>query len=370
MCLVRYDRAMATRLRVAIVGDGIIGWSTAFELARRGVDVTVYRGSWSGAATQASAGILAPYTEAHRGSTLLDLTVRGLSVYDDFVARLRACSLVPFEYRQSGTLEIAEDPERTATLKARLATSDDLHWVEGDRLRDLVPPLRDGCEGALSCPVHRYVSVLSFVAALEDAASRAGATSIHGPARAIEIRTKRVTVTTEEERVFDTVVLAAGAWTPQIDPLGRTIGDIRPVRGQLVRLKSPRLRSAPILWGRHCYIVPWHEGTVLVGATAEDADFDVRATSGGVRGLLEAAEDLVPVLASATFVDVRVGLRPASKDEMPILGPGEDPRIVYAVGHFRNGVLLAPLTAQLVANFILEGVEDPAFTAREAKKGA
>jgi glycine oxidase len=361
---------MATRLRVAIVGDGIIGWSAAFELARRGVDVTVYRGSWSGAATQASAGILAPYTEAHRGSALLDFAVRGLSVYDDFVARLRACSPVPFEYRQSGTLEVARDPERTAMLKARMATSDCLYWVERDRLRDQAPFIRDDCEGALSCPVHRYVSVLSFVAAVEDAASRAGATSIHGPARAIEVRTKRVTVRAEDDKVFDTVVLAAGAWTPQIDPLGRTHGDIRPVRGQLVRLKSPRLRSTPILWGRNCYIVPWQEGTVLVGATAEEADFDVRATSAGVRGLLEAAEDLIPTLASATFVDVRVGLRPASKDELPILGPGEDPRIVYAVGHFRNGVLLAPLTAQLVANFVLEGVEDPTFTARAEKKGA
>ena len=364
---------MATRLRVAVVGDGIIGWSAAFELARRGVDVTIYRGSWSGAATQASAGILAPYTEAHSGSSLLDLTVRGLRAYDPFVARLCACSPVPFEYRQAGTLEIAEDGEQANALEGRLtstAAEAELRWIDRDALRRLAPYVREDGLGALSCHVHRYVSVQSFVMALEDAAARAGATSIHGPARSIEVRTKRVTITADGEKDYDTVVLAAGAWTPQIDPLGRTNGRIRPIRGQLVRLKSPRLRGAPILWGRRCYVVPWQDGTVLVGATAEDVGFDVRATVAGASELLGAARDLIPALADATFVDVRVGLRPASADELPILGPGEDPRIVYAVGHFRNGVLLAPLTGQILADFIVEGVEDPAFTAKEPKTGA
>ena len=361
---------MATRLRVAIVGDGIIGWSTAFELARRGVDVTVYRGSFVGAATQASAGILAPYTEAHPGSPLLAFTVRGLDVYDRFIARLRACSPVPFEYRQAGTLEVAEDRERETTLAARLSSSPsqaDVRWFDPDALKHTAPFLREDCLGALSCPVHRYVSVQSFVLALEDAASRAGATSIHGPARSIEVRTRRVTVTADVETTYDTVVLAAGAWTPEIDPLGRSNGEVRPIRGQLVRLKSPRLRGAPIIWGRRCYIVPWQDGSVLVGATSEDVGFDVRATVAGATELLDAARELVPGLADATFVDLRVGLRPAASDEFPILGPGEDPRIVYAVGHFRNGVLLAPLTAQLLASFVLEGVEDPAFTAKMRK---
>lgn len=363
---------MATRLRVAIVGDGIIGWSAAFELARRGVDVTIYRGSWSGAATQASAGILAPFTEAHPGSSLLDLTVRGLRAYDPFVARLRACSPVSFEYRQAGTLEIAEDGERADALETRLTSSPaqaELRWIDGDALRRLAPYLREDSVGALSCPVHRYVSVQSFVMALEDAAARAGVTSIHGPARSIEVRTKRVTITADRDKEYDTVVLAAGAWTPQIDPLGRTNGEVRPIRGQLVRLKSPRLRSAPIIWGRRCYIVPWQEGTVLVGATSEDVGFDVRATVAGATELLDAARELIPTLAEATFVDVRVGLRPATANDLPILGPGEDPRIVYAVGHFRNGVLLAPLTAQLLTDFVTEGAEDQAFTANRQKKG-
>ena len=116
-----------------------------------------------------------------------------------------------------------------------------------------------------------------------------------------------------------------------------------------------------MLWGRSCYIVPWEDGTLLVGATSEDVGFDERATASGVRGLLAAAEELLPGSADATFVDVRVGLRPASASGVPILGPGPDPRVLYAVGHYRNGVLLAPLTARVLADAILENRQDPVF---------
>ena len=350
---------------MAVVGDGIIGWSTAFELARRGADVTVYRGSWAGAATSASAGILAPFTEAHAGAPLLHLAQRGLAAYDEFITRVRAASPIPFEYRRSGTLEVADEEGCSVLLQERIASglagAGHLVWVDSHMLRRESPYLHPDVMGALRCPVHGYVTVHSFVLALEDAAGRAGATAVHGPARSIEVRTKRVVVLSDAEQAFDSIVLAGGAWTPQIDPLGRTNGCVKPVRGQLVRLKSPLLRSAPVIWGTHCYVVPWVDGTVLVGATSEDVDFEVRATVEGVKDLLGAAERLVPGLSSASFVDVRVGLRPASTEGVPILGPGEDPRIVYATGHFRNGVLLAPLTASLIANYVLEGSPDPAF---------
>jgi len=162
--------------------------------------------------------------------------------------------------------------------------------------------------------------------------------------------------------VFDRAVLCAGAWTPAIDPLRETRGRIRPVRGQLVRLFSPEAVAPTIVWGRACYIVPWEDGTVLIGATSEEVGFDERATAEGVRSLIGAAEELIPQLGSATFLDVRVGLRPGSADGVPILGPSRDPRVVYAAGHFRNGVLLAPLTAQLIADYVLDGIVDPALS--------
>jgi len=166
-----------------------------------------------------------------------------------------------------------------------------------------------------------------------------------------------------ESRTFDRVVLCAGAWTSALDPLATMAGRITPIRGQLVRLAARQLQLTHPIWGGSCYIVPWADGTVLVGATSEDAGFDERATVDGVRQLLASAQDLVPALASAGFEGVRVGLRPGTADGLPILGPSRDPRILYAAGHFRNGILLAPLTARLIANYVFAGAVDPAFSA-------
>lgn len=359
---------MATE-RIAIVGAGIIGCAVAFELARRHADVTVFDArDVAGGATHASAGILAPYTEAHVGGPLFDLAVRGLQAYDAFVERVRATSTLPFEYRRSGTLEIAEDDGRAGELRARLsaawAGSAGLRWLDPDALRAQAPSVTASAVGALWCPVHAHVTVGTFVAAIADAARTLGA-RIHAraPVSRIEPGSSGVDLyVLGRRRTFDRVVLASGAWTPSIDPLGRTAGRIRPVRGQLVRLVSPAAAVHAVVWGRSCYIVPWEDGTLLVGATSEDVGFEERATAEGVRGLLAAAQELIPALGSATFDGVRVGLRPASTDGMPLLGPGEDPRLVYASGHFRNGILLAPLTAQLIAAYILANARDPAFS--------
>lgn len=359
---------MATE-RIAIVGAGIIGCAVAFELARQHADVTVFDGrDVAGGATQAAAGILAPYTEAHVGGPLFDLGVRGLHAYDAFVERVRATSTLPFEYRRSGTLEIAEDDERAGELRARLtaawADAGGLRWLDPDALKAHAPAVTDSAVGALYCPSHAHVAVGPFVSAIADAARKLGA-RIHArtPVSRIEPGSSGVDLHLMGRRqAFDRVVLASGAWTPSIDPLGRTAGRIRPVRGQLVRLASTAAAVPAVVWGRSCYIVPWEDGTLLVGATSEDAGFDERATAEGVRGLLAAAEELVPALGSATFDGVRVGLRPASTDGMPVLGPGEDPRLIYASGHFRNGILLAPLTAQLIASYILANARDPAFS--------
>jgi glycine oxidase len=350
---------MASRPTVGIVGSGIIGCAIAFELADRGADVTVFDArTLAGGATQASAGILAPYIEAHEGGPLHDLTVRGLAEYDRFVDRVRGATDVAFEYRRCGTLEIADTDERARELQSRISSTSvaaaRLRWLDGEALRDAVPILTDGARGGILCEAHGYVSVPSFVDALADGASRLGVSfQLSAAVERIELRTRDVVVhTVLASHGFDRVVLCAGAWTPSIDADGLSRRDIRPVRGQLVRLRAESLAIPHVLWGSNCYIVPWQDGTVLVGATSEDVGFDERATVEGVGGLLDAATALVPALASATFVDVRVGLRPATSDGLPILGPAEDPRVLYAAGHFRNGVLLAPLTARLIADYI------------------
>jgi glycine oxidase len=354
--------------RIAIVGAGIIGCAVAFELARRGGDVTVFDGrEVAGGATQASAGILAPYTEAHGGGPLFDLAVRGLQAYDAFVERVRESSALPFEYRRSGTLEIAEDDDRAGELRARLsaewAVAAGLQWLDPDALKAQAPAVTHRAVGALRCAAHGHVAVGTFVGAIADAAQKLGAHIHAGTAVSrVELGSSGIDLHVgAKRRTYDRVVLASGAWTPSIDPLGRTAGRIRPVRGQLVRLVSPGIAPAAVVWGRSCYLVPWEDGTLLVGATSEDAGFEERATVEGVRGLLEAAEELMPALGRATFDGVRIGLRPASSDGVPLLGPAEDPRLVYATGHFRNGILLAPLTAALIANYILANARDPVF---------
>jgi glycine oxidase len=346
-------------LRVGIVGGGIIGCAIAFELAERGAEVTVFDArALGGGATHASAGILAPYTEAHEGGPLFDLAVRGLAEYDSFVERVRAVTDLAFEYRRCGTLEIADSELRAKDLQARLGlpwvAEAGLYWLDANALRDLVPWRGPEVRGGILCEAHGYVSVPSFVGALADAAARLNA-SFRVPAvvERIEPRTRDVVIHTNSgSSAFDRVVICAGAWTPSIDPDAMPADRIRPIRGQLVRLHSESQSIPHILWDAHCYIVPWEDGTVLVGATSEDVGFDERATAAGVRGLLDAATGLIPALATATFVDVRVGLRPATSDGLPIVGPARDPRVLWAAGHFRNGVLLAPLTARMIGDYV------------------
>ena len=159
------------------------------------------------------------------------------------------------------------------------------------------------------------------------------------------------------------VVVAAGSWTDEIRLPETPASAVRPVRGQLIRLTWNAPPLSHVIWGKDCYVVPWQDGTVLVGATVEEVGFDERTTAAGVRDLLEAVCELLPEAWGATFVDARAGLRPASADGLPVVGRSSTvPGLVYATGHFRNGILLAPLTASLVADLILENRdEDPAL---------
>jgi glycine oxidase len=172
-------------------------------------------------------------------------------------------------------------------------------------------------------------------------------------------------VTTENgPTAADRVVLAAGSWASQIhiDGVPALVG-VKPIRGQLLHLAWPTAQPLRhVVWSTDCYLVPWRNGRVLVGATVEDAGFDERPTAAGVRDLLEAACTLVPQLWQASFEEVRVGLRPASPDGLPLVGRSHVlAGLVYATGHYRNGVLLTPLTAALVKDIVMDDDSDPAL---------
>jgi glycine oxidase len=346
---------------IVVVGGGVIGCAVAYELASRGARVQVFdpRGTGQGA-TRASAGILAPFIEGH-SDALLKLAKCGLEHYDGFVSRVTSDAAQPVEYRRTGTLQVAcDDAEARALSQAagRLAHFGIEHCLlTGGEARQLEPALATEVAGGLLVAQHGYVAVGAFTFALERAALRRGATFHIDPVVRIESSSNGVRViASSSAQPADAVVIAAGSWSGLL-PI-TPAPPVRPIRGQLIHLAFAQTPIARVIWGSGAYLVPWQDGSVLVGATSEDVGFDESATVEGVRGLLDSAAGMLPSVRDARFVGVRVGLRPATDDELPIIGPSSTMRgVYYATGHFRNGVLLAPLTALMVADLVLEGRE-------------
>jgi glycine oxidase len=297
--------------------------------------------------------------------TLLRLCLRSFALYDRFVERVCHDSDRRVDYVRRGTLQIATDARGVAHLETearRLSDTGVPHTLlTGSAIRELEPALAATSHAALLVPEHGYVAVPALVDALADAATRQGArfitdraTGVHGDERGAQV------TTTEGTIEGDAVVIAAGSWSSEVAAIPDWPPPVKPIRGQLLHLRSDRPPLSHVVWGPDCYLVPWSDGSVLVGATVEDAGFDESPTVSGVRGLLNAATSLVPALADTRFEEVRVGLRPMTADELPIVGRSSTMRhVFYATGHYRNGILLAPLTASLVADLLLEARTSP-----------
>lgn len=353
---------------IVVIGAGIVGCAVAYELARRGASVQVIDDRPAGmGATQASAGVLAPYIEARDEGPLSRLAVRSLELFDEFMARVVSASDVNVAYRRTGSLDVALDHEAMSRLEAAARSlagqGVDARLVDAAAVRAEEPQLTMEAVGGLVIPCHGFVAANDLTRALAAAARRHGAQVLERN-RVTRIYRTGADLTVETERGSLTgtgVVLAAGSWAGQIDIEGVSPRiSIRPVRGQLLQLAwlGPTLRR--VIWGARCYLVPWDDGTLLVGATVEDVGFDERVTVAGVRELVEAACELVPHASSAGLTMAKVGLRPVSDDYVPVIGASSVlPGLMYATGHYRNGVLLAPLTAQLVADAMLDGRIDP-----------
>jgi glycine oxidase len=369
---------MARPSDIVVVGAGVVGCSVAYELARRGASVQVVDGRPVGmGATQASAGVLAPYIEAEEGhAVFLNLAVRSLALYDAFISSVASDSGAAIPYHRTGTLEVATSDERMAALRntaARLeAQGVSLGLFDGQAARAEEPGLSGDVVGGLLIPSHGFVAAGDLTRALATAARRRGAQVVEGSQvqRIVKAHGDLVVETTRGSLTGNAVVLAAGSWCGRIEVDGLVAPvPVRPVRGQLLHVKwnGPLLRR--VIWGERCYLVPWDDGTLLVGATVEDAGFDEGTTVAGVRDLLDAACDLVPHAWRAGFLGARAGLRPASADRMPIVGASPlVPNLMFATGHYRNGVLLAPLTAQLVADAMLDNRIDPALAAMSPQR--
>lgn len=351
-------------MKVIVVGAGVIGCAVAYELARRGADVHVLDNRAPGrGATFASAGILAPAVEGHNPD-LLHLTSCSLAAYDDFITRVRRDSGIDVEYARTGTLQVAFTSEQAVVLAesaARLVASGIAHeMLDAAGARALEPQVSSAVTSALHVPTQGFVGAEQLVSALVQAAARRGATVVASRVERIEDTPNGAAVVTSRERLdADAVIVATGSWSVD-SPRSAGPGPVKPIRGQLLHLQVEEPIASSVLWGPDCYIVPWRNRTTLVGATVEDVGFDESATVEGVRSLLTAAVAVAPALDRARFLEVRVGLRPKTEDELPAIGRSSTMHhVFYATGLYRNGVLLAPLTATMLADLVVEGREHP-----------
>jgi len=347
-----------------VVGGGVVGCAVAWSLARRGLDVALFeRDEIAAHASGAAAGMLAPLVESEPEGVFRGWALRALERFPALVAELRERSGVDPEWVRSGVLRVALDDAGAEALRRRgaaeAARATALEWLDAREARAAAPGLAPDCRGGLWSPREGHVRSPLLVRAYARAAAALGA-GVEGGAGATELvwaagrrRVLGLRVAGEEVHAGH-VVLCAGSWTPSaLRAGGGPSLPIEPVRGQIVSLDAPSPAFGPIVWGGSTYLVPKRDGSVVVGATEERVGFECRVTAAGVAGLLRAALGLVPGLGDSAFRSAWAGLRPTTPDRLPAIGPlpGVEGLLV-AAGHHRNGVLLSPVTGELVADLI------------------
>ncbi|MFB7471107.1 glycine oxidase ThiO [Kitasatospora sp. NPDC056184] len=357
---------------VLVVGGGIIGLAVAWRAAQRGLRVVVVDPRHGGGAAQVAAGMLAPVTELQYGEEpLLRLGMASNERYAAFAAELtEASGGHDTGYRQCGTIAVALDSDDRAELRELHAFHQrlglDSQWLTGREARRLEPMLAPGVRGGLHVTDDHQVDGRRLAAALVRACERAGAVLHRAEAAELLVEHDRATgvrLAGGERVTADRVVLAAGSRShllPGLPP--GVLPAIRPVKGQVLRLSVPEAyrpflsrNVRAVVRGGHLYLVPRENGELVVGATTEEQGYDTTVTAGGVYELLRDAHELVPGITELPLVETCAGLRPGSPDNAPLLGPTALPGLVAATGHYRNGVLLTPVTGDLVAEYLATG---------------
>ncbi len=344
---------------VIVVGGGAVGTAIAYFLAREGVRVTLLeREDLASQASGAAAGMLAPICESSGEGAFFEFGLRSLEMMPALAAELLELSGVDPQYVASGVLRVALSEAEALHLREQAARLQrfGLQWLAAEPACAREPALTpDNC-GTLWSPREGHVFSPQLTRAYAGAAARYGATIVTGmPALGLLMEGDRVTgvISPGGPMPSGHVVLAAGVWTRFcVEWLGRRL-PLEPVRGQILALGAPPSAPRSIVWGEEAYLVPKRNGTVIVGATSERAGFDRRTTVTGVASLLMAAPRLLPALSDAPFLQAWAGLRPETPDQLPVIGPVPGIEgLTLAAGHYRNGVLLSPATARLVADWI------------------
>ncbi len=356
---------------VIIIGGGVIGCSIAYYLAKAGVKSLVLEsGELGGEASKAAAGMLAPLSHTTGPSPFLDLCIAGLYSFKGLPEELKDASGIDIEYIPHGIIRVAFTEEEKTHLETLLEwqaeSGLEVRWLDSEELRDLEPALSPDIVGGLYSPEEHQVRGARLVQAYAQ-----GAANLVGRFRErssvigiIDQNHKIAGVRTSEGEIYtDKVILATGAWTGLYEGLLGVNLPVFPVRGQTVLLHKTPSPIKHSIASSQGYVVPKVDGSLVVGATVEKVGFDKRLTAAGVVSMTEVASSLIPELADAEFLGGVAGLRPSTKDGMPVLGavPGWE-GLDIASGHFRDGILLSAITGKLMTELITTGYTsiDPA----------
>jgi glycine oxidase len=354
--------------KTVVIGAGVIGLGIAWRLAQAGCAVTIYDAGETGrGASWAAAGMLAAAVETEPGEEgLLALTLESQRLWPDFARELEAVSGISIGYRDEGTMVVAltrDDAEQLRfTYEFQRELGLELDWLSGAEARRREPHLRAGIPGAVLSPRDHQVENRLLGRALAKAVGQAGVELCECcRVREVALDGARVcgVVTDRGRDRADVVILAAGAWSREICGIpGSHLPPVRPIKGQMLALrmnpKMPLLRH--VLWlPRGGYLVPRLDGRLLIGGTVEERGFDTSLTAGGLLALIEGAWRAMPAIEELPVAETWVGFRPGSRDDAPILGPSGIDGLVTATGHHRNGILLAPVTAQSISAYVLTG---------------
>ncbi len=348
---------------VLIVGGGVIGCSIALKLAEAGCKVTVIeRGRIGCEASRAAAGMLSPQADSLQPDEFFAFGIKSRSMYKDFVAHLQEMSGIDVQLREEGTLFISIENVKDhadswtawqieAGLKLEKITAADLFKLE--------PAVTKAATRAFFIAEDHQVDNRLLMDALGVAIKRAGVEILEGvEVTSLIVKENRAQgiVCSDQQIHAGAILLAAGSWSGELlEPVGLKAKTI-PARGQMIAVRSSAIRH--VLHSSEIYLVPRNDGRLLIGATIEYAGFEKANTAKGIHSLLDAAIDLVPEISQAGLVEIWSGLRPDTIDHLPILGQTSIYNLWLATGHYRNGILLAPATAELMARSIVKGRDE------------
>lgn len=346
-----------------VIGGGLIGCAIAWEAAQRGLRVTVIERDEVGwGATHAAGGMLAPLAEADGESPFLRICCRSAELYPGFVAKLRDTVGLDVEYRTEGTIFVSLNETDDEELESRFRWQRDcgmnIERLSRANLLGIEPSLNPEVRWALLFPNDHQVNNRRLIKAVYAAACSAG----------VEFRTntnaERLLIRKDgghqvirgvqaDGKVFEAekVVIAAGSWSSRIAETPET--GIVPIRGQMVAVRNAVPPVRHTIYSRRGYLVPRLDGRLIAGSTTENAGFECLNTAGGISTVITNALEIMPGFANQPIVETWAGLRPRAADHLPVIGPDASIRgLIHATGHYRNGILLAPLTALVVGDLL------------------